>query len=506
MSPSFVSLFILIFVSFWGRSEQGDTRQRPVQIVLETALQWGRSQKPKLKSSVRGSLQYGTFGKSGAFDTRPTMPGTVGEEAGDALLSEDNGVRINMAGAGTNPETRTTTSCAQYLRPAINFCYEWRVSVSLFVLLVYWAVGVAVFCSLEGWSLLDATYYLCVTFTTVGYGDIVPNTSGGKVAGIFFIYMGLIALGTLLAETFESALDTHEDVVLEQVQIFSKAAHQTSGNTAPLERARSRRLFKSRLRDLIIGRGAREVSDGVIRLTVLFACIYLLGVLWTTLYGGLSVIDAFWFTTVTISTVGYGDIDGSKLKDPRVEKLWSILFVIGGVFSLGAIVGTAIDLWYEAFQRETLVNRLNLKLSKEEFNTFVKQADVDGDGRLDMAEFTFVCLKNLGLLSGNADAATLLAIKEEFVECDTGKSGYIELSDLTSMTKAQLFSGTSDAKIPVLHRRRSSFAVELDPRFVDKLRMSVRQRRGGATVSVDSKGLKMHTQRETEIDEKEPAA
>jgi voltage-gated potassium channel len=43
----------------------------------------------------------------------------------------------------------------------------------------------------------DACWWAIVTLTTVGYGDIVPETSTGRVAGIFIMVTGIAVLGVL---------------------------------------------------------------------------------------------------------------------------------------------------------------------------------------------------------------------------------------------------------------------------------------------------------------------
>ena len=43
----------------------------------------------------------------------------------------------------------------------------------------------------------DALWWGIVTLTTVGYGDIVPNTTTGRVAGIMIMFTGVAVLGLL---------------------------------------------------------------------------------------------------------------------------------------------------------------------------------------------------------------------------------------------------------------------------------------------------------------------
>jgi len=61
-------------------------------------------------------------------------------------------------------------------------------------LVVLPAIGVAGYCWLEGWSLLDALYMTITTLATVGYGEVHPLSTGGRV-----FTMGLIGCGGVLA-------------------------------------------------------------------------------------------------------------------------------------------------------------------------------------------------------------------------------------------------------------------------------------------------------------------
>jgi len=43
----------------------------------------------------------------------------------------------------------------------------------------------------ERWSLIDAFYFSVTTLTTVGYGDLAPTTSIGKLFTVGYIFSGL---------------------------------------------------------------------------------------------------------------------------------------------------------------------------------------------------------------------------------------------------------------------------------------------------------------------------
>jgi len=43
----------------------------------------------------------------------------------------------------------------------------------------------------EGWAPLDAVYFSVVTIATIGYGDLTPQTSIGKIFTIVYVFVGL---------------------------------------------------------------------------------------------------------------------------------------------------------------------------------------------------------------------------------------------------------------------------------------------------------------------------
>lgn len=52
-------------------------------------------------------------------------------------------------------------------------------------------IGGVTYQQVEGWSFLDAVYFSTMTVTTVGYGDLAPQTPIGKIFTIFFSFSGI---------------------------------------------------------------------------------------------------------------------------------------------------------------------------------------------------------------------------------------------------------------------------------------------------------------------------
>ena len=56
----------------------------------------------------------------------------------------------------------------------------------------------------EGWSLVDAVYFSVMTIATVGFGDLAPKTTLGKLFTIGYVLCGLglfVATATAIADS-----------------------------------------------------------------------------------------------------------------------------------------------------------------------------------------------------------------------------------------------------------------------------------------------------------------
>ena len=58
-------------------------------------------------------------------------------------------------------------------------------------------LGAVIYHQLEGWDWLDSIYFVVITITTIGYGDLVPTKDITKLITIFYSLNGVILLLTM---------------------------------------------------------------------------------------------------------------------------------------------------------------------------------------------------------------------------------------------------------------------------------------------------------------------
>jgi len=76
-------------------------------------------------------------------------------------------------------------------RTLISFLKDKEYQDLLITTAVIIAFGSVAFHYLEGWNWIDSVYFSVITLTTIGYGDFSPQTDGGKIFAIFYIFIGI---------------------------------------------------------------------------------------------------------------------------------------------------------------------------------------------------------------------------------------------------------------------------------------------------------------------------
>lgn len=79
-------------------------------------------------------------------------------------------------------------------------------------------IAALLFSFFEHRSLWDAFWWACVTATTTGYGDISPQSIGGRITGIVLMHFSILFVLPLLIARIAAALIPHKNEFTEEEQ------------------------------------------------------------------------------------------------------------------------------------------------------------------------------------------------------------------------------------------------------------------------------------------------
>jgi len=250
----------------------------------------------------------------------------------------------------------------------------------------------------DDWTLEDAWFFSVVSLTTVGYGVLTPSEGTNHVVTTMFIICsvtaGTIAVGTITATSITSVLESADKLILE-----------TDPDKEPMRPGLAFALAWKRLRTH--------------RLITLGLCILvaLIGSGFMCLLEGWSYADAFYFSVVTMSTVGYGDMN-PKPKHRFAASIYVLLCTAVFAFSISQLLATFVSRARAESAREFMRTALTI----EKLNTM----DVNGDQSVSKAEFRIFMLTRLGFV----DQATMNEIDASFDLIDADGSGTLDVDDL----------------------------------------------------------------------------
>ncbi|XP_027064073.1 two-pore potassium channel 1 isoform X2 [Coffea arabica] len=246
-------------------------------------------------------------------------------------------------------------------------------------------------------GVLDSVYFCIVTMTTVGYGDLVPNSVATKLLACVFVFSGMALVGLMLSRGADYLVEKQEVLLVKALNLRPKV-----GPTETTEEIET-----------------QKVSYKCATVFIFLLVLIVVGTAFLTIVEKLDIVDAFYCVCSTITTLGYGD----KSFSTKAGRIFAIFWILMSTLCLAQFFLYIAELNTEK-RRKELVRWV---LTKPMTNVDLEAADLDDNGIVGAAEFVIYKLKEMGKIS-QEDISVVL---EEFEYLDVDQSGTLSTSDIS---------------------------------------------------------------------------
>mmetsp|Transcript_11160 Transcript_11160/g.26982 ORF Transcript_11160/g.26982 Transcript_11160/m.26982 type:complete len:373 (-) Transcript_11160:722-1840(-) len=258
---------------------------------------------------------------------------------------------------------------------------SWGFTALMFGLFTaHFLFGACVYHFVAGWPIVNALYFSAITITTVGYGDLEPESSAMMTFQIVYIFISItlisFAIGTVAANMVGDVTVSHNTLIglaIGQILIF-----------------------------LLLGAAFFSAMEN-----------------W-------SFLQALYFSTVTLSSVGYGDLVPSHPLTKSVCMLYAVIGVIMTSNVIGQVTSEIVGRKQAADRK--MFYRKALTLER------IIAIDLDNSGSVSELEFLLYMLEKTKLVSRE----DLENIQGTFRFFDKNGDGVLSIADLKLMNNQEL--------------------------------------------------------------------
>lgn len=270
-------------------------------------------------------------------------------------------------------------------------------------LAVYLGLGVLCFCLLKDQikgkktnGVVDALYFCIVTMTTVGYGDLVPDSTAAKLIACVFVFAGMVLVGHILSRSADRLVERQEILLVKAMHLHEKVGEAEM------------------LKEMEINRSKYKLWTALAFLVTLMV----VGQLFLCLVEEMELVDAFYCVCSTITTLGYGDESFST----AVGRGFAVIWILSSTICLAQFFLYLAEMYAESRQRSLVKWVLTRKTTAAD----LEAADIDDDDVVSAAEFVVYKLKEMGKISEE----DLKLLMDQFRNLDVDHSGTLTAADL----------------------------------------------------------------------------
>ncbi|KAM7503058.1 hypothetical protein LguiB_001962 [Lonicera macranthoides] len=262
---------------------------------------------------------------------------------------------------------------------------------------------------------VDALYFTVVTLCTIGYGDIVPDSTFAKLFTCAFILVGFGFVDILLNGLVTYILDRQEAVLLSTIDMN-----------------RFNTVARTYMIDTVKGRMRIRIKVGL-ALAVVIGCIAI-GTVAVHILEGMSWVDSFYLSVTSVTTVGYGDYAFTTVMGRCFAIIWLLVSTLAVARAFLYLTELRIDKRNRTMAKWILQKKMTLG--------DLVAADLDRDGSISKSEFVIYKLKEMGRIAEK----DIQQICNQFDMLDNSNCGKLTVADLmqsdTVDPKANFQTGT----------------------------------------------------------------
>ncbi|KAM1124079.1 hypothetical protein ACFX2I_005394 [Malus domestica] len=248
-------------------------------------------------------------------------------------------------------------------------------------------------------AILDSMYLCIVTMSTVGYGDLVPDSMLAKLVACVYVFIGMALVGIILGKAADYLVEKQEILLVRAIHFREKFG--------PPELLKEVETEKVKFKCITVG--------------ILLLILIIVGTVFLCLVENLEVTDALYCVCSTITTLGYGDESFST----GAGRIFAVFWILSSTICLAQFFLYLAELYTERRQRSLVKWVLTRRLTPSD----LEEADLDHDKVVSAAEFIVYKLKEMGKIN-QEDIALVM---EAFNKLDIDHSGTLTASDLISI-------------------------------------------------------------------------
>jgi potassium channel subfamily K len=308
---------------------------------------------------------------------------------------------------------------------------------STLVVLSYFALGAFVYLTFEGpesgintivpdpnlsnmtgvikfTGIIDTMYFSVCTFTTVGYGDVVPQSTGLKLFTVIYSLCGVAIVAVGVNVMVNACLaSTHEWIAIIGNEYNCYCWRKTNELVVQHQKQVTVAAVRGRLFALLFK------MLGVIAIGTI---AYMMPGMIEDDKPGLNFVNSLYMATMTASSIGFGDLSPKNNRG----RLFFVFWMIGGYVIVASSIREISQLYLELKERQAEKRILNREVGLEALGM-----DDDGDGEVDRYEY----LSHMVVVLGKMRMHEVQEIMNRFKELDVTGDGKLSRADFETLVQ-----------------------------------------------------------------------